>query len=473
MRLIDAVPLRANGATAYVSIVQVQYHEGAAEDYLLPIRYASGERSGELKLSQAVIAQLAVGLQPVEEGVVYDALIDADFAGTLRDASVRRRVVKSADEDGIEVAAVPARGLRKLIGPPAIIPAATWVRDEENHTSVIFGERLVLRVFRRLYAGIHPDLKINRFLNDRTSFRHVPTLAGHIELRCPDRAPTVVAILQGRVLHEADAWSYTLDALKQFFERCLPRPCDVEFPRRHLVDLAEEEISEAAQELIGGYLASAGLLGQRTGEFHIALSNAGEEPQFAPEPFTLQDRQSLYQNLRASAQRALALLRQRLAQLAEPLKPLASEIGGAEGRLLARYRMPLDRKITGLRLRCHGDYHLGRVLFTGKDFVLVDFSGEPGRLLGERRLKRPALRDVASMLRSFDNAARVAVRTSGHRVEDAVALEPGRTFGIAGFAPCFSRGIFKRFSAVLFCRKPKKKTKCCSTCSCSIGRFMN
>lgn len=467
VQIIDAIPFRANGSTVYVSTAQAQYNEGRAEDYLLPIGFVSRERAAELQRPPAIIAHLAAREDEAQSGVLYDALADADFARALLDLIVRRKTVKSSGvralgADSSELAALPTRSLRQLSAPPFIAPAATLVKGEQSNTSVVFGDRLMLKFFRRLHAGINPDLEISRFLNEKTSFRHVPPLAGHIELRRGGGEPVLAAILQGWVVHEADAWSYTLDSLKQYFERCLTRhgaPTAAELPRRHRIDLAEEEIPQAAQENIGAYLASAGLLGQRTGELHVALASAPEDAVFAPEPFTAHYRHSLYQSLRASAHKALALLRERVAYLPETLRPAAEELAGAEGRLLARYRTLLDKKITALRLRCHGDYHLGQVLFTGKDFVIIDFEGEPAQTLGERRLKRSALRDVAGMLRSFDYAAIVGARTGGQRVEDLALLEPWARFWNLWSGVAFLKRYLQAASAGNFLPKTKEELK--------------
>jgi len=334
------------------------------------------------------------------------------------------------------------------------------IKGEQSNTSVVFGDRLVLKFFRRLHAGVNPDVEIGRFLHEHTAYRNVPPLAGYVELRRPGQAAATAAILHGWIVNEADAWSYTLDNLKQYFEHCLAHSAnDAELPQRHRVDLAEEEIPAAAQEMIGPYLTSAGLLGQRAGELHVALASATEDSAFAPEPFTPHYRHSLYQSLRSTAHKALLLLRERMSQLPEGLRSQAAELAGAEGQLVARYRALLDKKIPATRLRIHGDFHLGQGLFTGKDFVIIDFEGEPARTLGERRLKRSPLHDVAGMLRSFDYAAIVGVRASQHRREDIAVLEPWARYWNLWVGVAFVRRYLQAAMRGAFLPKTKEDLK--------------
>jgi maltose alpha-D-glucosyltransferase/alpha-amylase len=128
------------------------------------------------------------------------------------------------------------------------------------------------------------------------------------------------------------------------------------------------------------------------------------------------------------AEKSLLLLAGKLRGLPEAIRPDAERVIGMEGAIFARYKRLLERKLTGMLIRSHGDYHLGQVLYTGRDFVIIDFEGEPARSVTERRLKRSPLRDVAGMLRSFNYAAHSQLKTSRIRPEDAVQLRPWARF---------------------------------------------
>jgi maltose alpha-D-glucosyltransferase / alpha-amylase len=415
VRLTEAVPL-AGGAV--LALLDVDYTESESESYALPLAFATGERAEEIALRspQAAVARL----EGEEPGLLYDALFDPAFARGLFEAIARRRRFRDEDGDGSEVAAYPTPAFRELAaagGAEGPAPEAAVLKAEQSNTSVVFGDRFVLKLYRRLDEGLNPDLEVGRFLTEKAGYAHTPPVAGAIELRRPGRrAAATVAVLQGYVPNEGDAWRYTLDTLGRFIERSLTdappaHAAHAEPPAAPLLDLAEGPSPEPAREILGTYHAAAELLGERTAELHLALASptAAEDPDFAPEPFSLLYQRSLYQSLRGATGRTLDLLEQSLPSLPEALRPAAAALAGDRGRLLDRFSALLGAKIETLRIRTHGDYHLGQVLYTGRDFVVLDFEGEPARPLSERRLKRSALRDVAGMLRSFQYAAHAAL----------------------------------------------------------------
>ena len=240
-----------------------------------------------------------------------------------------------------------------------------------------------------------------------------------------------LAILQGFVPNQGDAWKYTLDTLGRFYERVISRPPEagtVDCPKTSPLALIDKEIPEPGGELIGTYLFSARQLGQRTAEMHVALSSNMDDSAFLPEPFSAHYQRSLYQSMRNLTGQMLPLLQRRLRTLPEAVREEAKQVLDLQDRILKRFRSILDRKITAMRIRVHGDYHLGQVLFTGKDFVIIDFEGEPAHSLSVRRIKRSPLRDVAGMLRSFHYAANAPLigKAGGgmFRPDDAARLEP-------------------------------------------------
>jgi maltose alpha-D-glucosyltransferase / alpha-amylase len=206
------------------------------------------------------------------------------------------------------------------------------------------------------------------------------------------------------------AWQMTLDHLGRFFEQMLAWPLDkwpVADPvqRTSLWQLADEPPPQIAEELSGGFLQLAALLGQRTAELHRSLSRETDELAFAPESFTQLHQRSMYQSARKLASQKLQLLKRRMSFVPATAQPLAQSLLERDKSVYDRFQAIVGKKISASRIRCHGDYHLGQVLYTGKDFIIIDFEGEPARPLSERRLKRSPLQDVAGMIRSFHYAA--------------------------------------------------------------------
>jgi maltose alpha-D-glucosyltransferase/alpha-amylase len=191
------------------------------------------------------------------------------------------------------------------------------------------------------------------------------------------------------------------------------------------------------------------------GELHKALASDVKDPAFNPEPFTALYRRSLYQSLRTLADQSLSLLEKRLQGLPAEIRPDAVKVLKLESAIVDRLRQILDKKITGLRIRCHGDFHLGQVLFTGKDFVIIDFEGEPARSIAERRLKRSPLRDVAGMLRSFNYAALSKLRNNSVRPEDAAQLKPWARFWDFWVSVSFLQGYLQATANASFMPKSR------------------
>ncbi|MCA1727757.1 MAG: putative maltokinase, partial [Actinobacteria bacterium] len=388
---------------AHLILLRVDYMEGDPEVYLLPVAAAVGERAEQLRRfhPQALIATVKVR---DEETTLFDATWEPAFGRALLNAVGRRRQARGAAG---RLEGIPASGWRAIRGPGALTADPSIVGAEQSNTSLVFGDRLILKFFRRMEEGVNPDLEVSRFLSETVAFPHVAPVAGSIEYRRGKSEPATVAIVQKYVPNEGDAWSFTLDSAAQYLEEVVTRRPDRESPlveRPRLLDLAREEPPEIARATIGSYLDSARLLGRRTAEMHLALASSTEDPAFAPEPFTSLYQRSLYQSLRAPARKIFRLLRSRSRDI-----PALAPVLGLDDAILQRYRAVVDNRIRCMRIRCHGDYHLGQVLWTGKDFVIIDFEGEPAIPLGERRIKRSPLRDVAGMIRSFHYAAHTAL----------------------------------------------------------------
>ena len=313
------------------------------------------------------------------------------------------------------------------------------------------------------------------------SFPHAPPLAGALEYHRADGERLGLAAVHGWLAKAESGWEYTLRALDRYYERVLSLATEgrklspVDTP---LIQLVRQAFPAEVPELVGTYLESARLLGLRTAELHLALAADGKNPEFAPEPFTTYYQRSLYQTMRNTARHSLQKLRDELPRLPAEAQPLAQRVLDLESQLLKHFHSLLTLRVSTSRIRCHGDYGLGQVLHTGKDFVMVDFEGHPKQVMSERRIKRLVLRDVTGMLCSFHYAADMALtrQVALHRLAEderhTLASWAGRLAALG------ERGIpegLPRHARSLAARAGLRTTNCrpCWRSICSTGWWMS
>lgn len=420
-RITDAVPLDPdeNGEQVFLLFVEVEYANDIPETYLVPVGFATGQECEQMlgDHSPSLIATLHVtaGKETADKetvsGVLYDAFGSEGVGQTILDMIAGRR--RAQGRSG-SVVGHPLKCFRSLRGSQDDQLSVRSLKAEQSNSTIMYGDRLLLKLFRRLDEGVNPDLEIGRFLTETAHFPHSPAVAGSVDHQSRAGKTSTVGILQAFVRNEGDAWSYTLDNVHRFFDRVLAAQridplMKAELPKRGLVAAAGEALPDLARDLCNAYLQSAELLGERTGQMHLALASAPENLEFAPESFSELYQRSLYQGMRGLARKTLRTLRSKVETLPEAIQDDARKLLAAESEVIGRFESIVGRKLSGARIRCHGDFHLGQILYTGKDFVIIDFEGEPSRRLSERRIKRSPLRDAAGMLRSFDYAAQTVL----------------------------------------------------------------
>jgi maltose alpha-D-glucosyltransferase / alpha-amylase len=400
--------------------LQVDYAVGDPETYVLYLAYEAEDLEGEKFSSQmeSVVAQVQT---KKGKGVLFNATINPAFPRLLLAALGAHQQFKgrqgtlttSATDVFAELCNEAA-----ATEPPQLNPHL--YAGKQSNTSIIYGDLLLLKLFRRIEEGVNPDLEMGRFLtlssrqHGLPQPEHLVPVAGAIEYQRSRSQPITLGVLRQYVPDIRDAWSYSLDSHRDFFEQVAVTTLEIEdipLPPAPLKKLLKVEIPELAQELLGGTLLwTAELLGQRTAEFHLALASDDSNADFAPEPFSSFYQRSLYQSMRNQAGQVLVSLKKKLKQLPPDSQPLAQQLLSQKELLLAQFKQILEHKITALRTRCHNHYALEEVLYTGKDFIIIDFEGDSARPLSERRMKRSPLSDVANMLESFYTASDVALR---------------------------------------------------------------
>ena len=274
--------------------------------------------------------------------------------------------------------------------------AGGWVirrgSAEQSNTSIRIGDGAILKVIRKLESGVHPELEVSRFLTEMAGFAATPSLLGWAELdtAASGLGAVTLSILQAFVPNEGDGWSWVLERLTH-----------------------GAEAGEAGTEAFDEATSWLRRLGRRTAEMHVAFETDTDDPAFRPEPVDANDIQSWVSSAQATARRALDGLAD-VATSEPQARGLAEALLARRDGVVERLRAMLGEATAFAKTRHHGDYHLGQVLATGRDAVIIDFEGEPLRPLAERRAKHAALRDVSGMLRSFAYAAAAASRALPH-----------------------------------------------------------
>jgi len=401
-----------------IALVAIEYDNGKPETYVMPLAFAEDSEPGERQLVIASVTLTIPGRGQVT-GVLYDALCSDAFDNAL--------LAAMCEEHRGQLSGHALEGLRAVPADANLTAHATSA--DQTNSGVVYGDRFLLKLFRVLEEGPNAELEIGQFFaNQAPAYRGVARLAGWLET-----AHGTLGTLFDLVPHQSDAWRLTQGALDRYFDRLVSddkRPEAPPIDGMPLVTLARTPLPDRAVDWVGPVLDHMRLLGVRTAELHAMLATSGD-PLFEPEPYDIMHQQSIYGSAIAHASRTFDMLRKQLRTLPADVVPLAE---------MALAREPLiDRALAGVthhridvvRTRLHGDYHLGQVLWTGNDFVIIDFEGEPGRPLSQRRFKRNPLRDVAGMIRSLHYASAAALRNGKHRPEDIAVLQPwGRAWSM-------------------------------------------
>jgi maltose alpha-D-glucosyltransferase/alpha-amylase len=373
--------------------------------YFLPMALAWEEDEEHVRqLAQSTIVRVR---QQANVGVIGDAMADEGFCRNVVKAIGESRSLPTAKGS---IRFTPSEVFRRIAGEDLATLTVGPLQAQSTNTSVTLSERLFLKCYRNLRPGVNPELEVGRFLTEVAEFRNCVPVAGAVEYLSEGKEPTTLALLQAYVPNQGDGWSYTLEYLRRWLETQRGTP----------------GASHAAYLLLIQGLAT------RTAELHRALATPSRNPAFTPEPLGGADVEAWKARVKEEAERTLAMVK-------------ASELQERKAELLALIDSCAAPRGRALKIRHHGDYHLGQVLLANNDWYIIDFEGEPSRPLAESRLKASPLRDVAGMLRSFSYAKRSA--TKGSEL-DEWERETRRAFLAAYAAAATESGLFEAFEDV-------------------------
>ena len=422
IRIVDWAELA--GIPAALVFLEITYADGAPDLYQLPLAFTQGADADSVRATApaSVLATITTRDGPA---ILHDAAFREDFRQALLSLIESAGQLRSYTASADSTTAITIRGQHSTafgeIRGTGALPARTGSAEQSN-TSVLYDSKLILKLFRRLQPGENPDTEIGRFLTEVAHFPRIAPFLGDIRSQgTPDSPPTTLAMLQGLVENEGDGWQFTLDELSRYFESVLTCPPPREVGT--MPSLAEapnpDRIPADAREHAGFYLEAAALLGRRTGEMHLALATPTENQAFAAESFSLADLEADATRIGEQISRTLDALKRGFTALPDEYTTESAALLLARRRELFASAIAISQPFpdgtesaetsvqaeSGVRIRIHGDYHLGQVLRARGDYVILDFEGEPARPLVERRAKQSPLRDVAGMMRSFSYAA--------------------------------------------------------------------
>lgn len=391
-------------SVAFVVIVEVDFNEGSPENHVVALAYATNEELAAWPAGSE--PRVLARIDGPTAGVLFNALRIPAFCDAILNC-ISQNMTLDGSADG-ELLARKSAAFEGLRGPEEDYLQATSGTVEQSNTSIRYGNRLILKAYRRIEEGIHPELEVGRFLTDDYSLACVAPVAGFIQYRGRRSEPMTLGVLHGFVANEGDAWQYTLDVLSVFFEHmATSAPPDLltTMPLRRRLSEHVGGPPTVATDLLHGYLEMVRLLGRRLAEVHLALASDSSQPEFIPESFSRQYQRAIYQSRRNVMFDALHELDSRASEFTSEVNAKTRLVREHQEAIVREFHTVVDRRVQGTRNRCHGDCHLHQVLFTGKDFIFIDFEGRPDQSIGERRIKRPPLSDVVSLIRSFDFAA--------------------------------------------------------------------
>jgi maltose alpha-D-glucosyltransferase / alpha-amylase len=452
-------PSAGNAIPPALFFVEIDYTDGGCDVYQLPLAITAGADADEVNVNhpQSVLTSLALPMGPA---LLHDATVDEGFRhaplrliaqnATLRLLSMggtapcgsqaadetddeahalesdsaparhhlRPRESPSAGDGDGQSSMIHARASSAFAGAGALETLPSRVGSaEQSNTSILYGNQLIMKLFRRLQPGENPDVEIGRFLTEVAHFPHIPPFLGEIAMTRPGWTKTTLAMLQGLVANQGDGWEWFLNRLGTFFSSVAAIPAPA--PAAVVQFGAESSTDAVLMEHGATTLDAAALLGQRTAQMHLALATPSDDPAFAAEPFAAEDLAREASRIAGEVSSALEVLKLKITALDDAASDDAGLVLARRRELLARANSIAELDGAGMRIRIHGDYHLGQTLRVAAktagdgspegDFVLLDFEGEPARPLADRRQKQSPLKDVAGMVRSFSYAANSAL----------------------------------------------------------------
>jgi maltose alpha-D-glucosyltransferase/alpha-amylase len=431
----DYTVLTVGDHSVFWLLLEITGDDGITGLYQLPLwmaREEAAKKLGEV-FPEALVAQVR---SEEGDGILVDAFFTTELQLLLLNKLSGQKQGQTATNPIVFEG--NARVKQYLQEGDGVVPKIH--SSDLYNTSVQYDGFFYLKLYRNVTRSINPDQELTRWLSKEAKFPHLPAFIGGIEWKDKNGC-IVLGLLQEMIENHGDGYGYFQERINNYIERILAMEKNGPLPNNQLGTLTEpmafEELPADVQTLLGIHAADqARLIGMRTAEMHLALA-AGTGKEMKPEPFSLHYQRSLYSSISSLVRETYQNLSRHNQSLPAGWHDRMESILAYRPELLATLRKIYNRKMEVLKIRIHGNYHLGQVLLTGKDLAISDYSGDPLLSYSERRLRRSVFVDLASMISSFYEVAFDGFLHSRQvHADDAQRLLPMATFWaqyISGF----------------------------------------
>ena len=398
----ESIEVKIPGLPTRIIILEITFNEGLPELYQLPVSFAGIDNEAVISEipKRGIIAKLNIGN---DEGFLFDSIYNQDFRATLIQNLVNSKKYKIAT--GILEFSAEGGTFKDLEEE-----LRSELMDTEHRQNIInYDNKFSLKIYRRLDQTFNPDIETVRFLSTKSNFGKISKFAGLIKFEPRSGKSYYLGMLQLHIENQGEVWDHVKDSLNRYFEEVLTRQesLAIEKGEQHITQpITYEEFPEELKEMTGIILPERIYqLGEFTAELHNALSQHTADNEFDKEESSLHYQRSLYSGLQTRTRTSLDKLEKKLNHLPEVTAREALEVLNMRRDILSCFREIYDHKIPVMKIRTHGDFDLKQILWTGKEYIMNSFEGDPSKSFSERRIRRSAMRDLAAMIRSLHYAA--------------------------------------------------------------------
>ncbi|MFD1819056.1 maltose alpha-D-glucosyltransferase/ alpha-amylase [Pseudarcicella hirudinis] len=375
-QITNILEIPLSDSVAFLLIVKVSYDYGEPESYLLPVSFIDAASSNAREILPKGIISIAIINK--KRGLIVDAIYDERFQQALfKNLAHTEEIFLKNDK------ILFSRG-KGLSGEDINAPISSRVLPvDSSNSAMVFGEKYFMKLYRKLFEETNPEVDMVSFLTENSDFAFIPAFAGSVVWKQKDAPDITLGMMQRMVENQQDSWTVTGTYVDAFVESFTDQTFAI-----------KEDVFQQVE-----------LLAQRTAEMHLALYSPDSEEGFSPEPFDEEYRTFLYKRLTDLLDKRYNMLIDSYTSITDPVtQKLAWDFMESRELIEEFAREILHKDIESLRVRIHGDYHLGQVLATGNDYIIIDFEGEPESSISERKIKHSPLKDAAGMIRSYHYA---------------------------------------------------------------------